>query len=127
MAPSHASDAKIGPGMPPIETEAGWLIIYHHVGKEEATGRLTYSVRAAILDLEDPTHFIAKLPYDILAPEMPYETENDTKIVFPTGGFVTGDTLHVYYGSADRYVCLATGSLSALLTELKKMLGTEPS
>lgn len=123
MLPSHPSDTKIGPGVPPIETEAGWLIIYHHVKKEEGTNRLIYSAHAALLDLEDPTRFIAKLPHNILSPEMPYETENETRIVFPTGGFVSGDTLHVYYGSSDRYVCLATGSLSALLAELKQTLG----
>jgi len=120
ISSSHSSDAKIGPGVPPIETEAGWLIIYHHVKKEEGTDRLIYSVRAALLDLADPTRFLARLPDDILAAEMPYETENKTRIVFPTGGFVTGDTLSVYYGASDRYVCLATGSLSALLAELKQ-------
>ncbi len=125
MAPSHTSNTKIGPGVPPIKTEAGWLIIYHHVKKEAGTGRLTYSMRVALLELEDPTHFIAKLHYDILSPEMPYETEDNTHIIFPTGGFVSGDTLSVYYGSSDRYVCLATGSLSALLAELKQTLKEE--
>lgn len=125
ILPTHPFDTKIGPGLPPIETEAGWLIIYHHVEKEEGTGQLTYSVRAALLDLKNPTIFIAKLPYDILKPEMPYELEQKTGIVFPTGGLVSGDTLYVYYGASDRYVCLATGSLKALLTELKKTLNLE--
>jgi len=119
MSPSHTSDAKIGPGLPPIETKDGWLIIYHHVEKVEKPNQLRYSVRVALLNLENPSHFITKLHYDILAPEMPYETENG-QIIFPTGGFVNDDTLYVYYGASDRYVCLATGSLSALLTELKQ-------
>jgi predicted GH43/DUF377 family glycosyl hydrolase len=42
------------------------------------------------------------------------------KVVFPTGGFVKDDILFVYYGSSDRYVCLATGLLSELLAELQK-------
>ncbi len=120
IAPTDKFDAKIGPGLPPIETEAGWLLIYHHVKKDETTNYLTYSTRAALLDINDPTVLIAKLNYDILSPEMPYEIERETKIVFPTGGFVKDDTLYVYYGASDRYVCLATGSLSALLSELKK-------
>jgi len=127
ISPSHSSDAKIGPGVPPIETESGWLIIYHNVKKEKGTDRLTYSVRAALLDLTNPTHFLVKLPDDILSPEMPHETEDEMRIVFPTGGFVSGDTLYVYYGSSDRYVCLATGSLSALLAELKQTLGKKPN
>ena len=66
-------------------------------------------------------HIIGKLPYDILAPEMPYEKEKASSIVFPTGGFVVDDTLFVYYGASDYYICLATGSLSALLLELKQV------
>jgi predicted GH43/DUF377 family glycosyl hydrolase len=122
MSPARLSEAKIGPGLPPIETEDGWLIIYHHVKREEETGRMIYSVRAALLDRDDPTRFLAKLPDDILTPEMSYEIESGTQIVFPTGGFVKDDTLYVYYGASDRYVCLATGSLSELLAELKKIL-----
>jgi predicted GH43/DUF377 family glycosyl hydrolase len=120
LSPQHASDVKIGPGLPPIETKDGWLLIYHHVRREEGTTRLIYSVRAALLDLHDPSRLISRLHEDILSPEMPYEVENEMRIVFPTGGFVLGDVLYVYYGASDRYVCLATGSLTALLTELKQ-------
>lgn len=122
MSPSHFSDAKIGPGLPPIETKDGWLVIYHHVEREEETNRFTYSTRVALFNLEDPSILISKLPYDILTPEAPYEMENDAEIVFPTGGCVIGDDLYVYYGASDRYVCLATGSLSELLIELKKIV-----
>jgi len=113
------SDAKIGPGLPPIETPDGWLIIYHHVENGIYKNKPVYSVRAALFDLENPDRLIAKLPYDILAPEAPYETEGNSEIVFPTGGFVSGDKLFVYYGASDRYVCLAIGSLRELLSELK--------
>lgn len=120
LSPQHASDVKIGPGLPPIETKDGWLMIYHHVKREEGTSRFIYSVRAALLDLHDPSRLISRLHENILSPEMLYEMEDETRIVFPTGGFVDGDTLHVYYGASDRYVCLATGSLTELLTELKQ-------
>lgn len=115
----HLADVKIGPGLPPIKTSEGWLLIYQHMGREDSTNRLVYSIRAALLDLEDPTKLISKLDYDILVPERPYETEKEVGIVLPTGGFVHDDTLYVYYGASDRYVCLATGSLSELLSELK--------
>lgn len=118
--PDHHLDEKVGPGLPPIETEDGWLIIYHHVARHQQTGAFTYSARVALLDLEDPSRFIAKIPYDILLPEMPYEKELETNIVFPTGGFVDGDKLFVYYGASDHYVCLATGSIKEILIELKK-------
>lgn len=115
---SHHNDAKIGPGLPPIETEAGWLLIYHHVTALDRPDAFEYTTRAALFDLEDPTKLLGKLPYDILKPEMPYELERNSPIVFPTGGFVSDDTLHIYYGASDRYICLATGSLQALLSEL---------
>ena len=117
---SHHEDSKIGPGLPPIETPDGWLVIYHHVAVTSAENSFLYSIRAALFDLNDPTRLIGKLPYDILKPEMPYEKERASEIVFPTGGFISEDKLFVYYGASDKYVCLATGSVSELLNELKK-------
>ena len=117
---SNHGDSKIGPGLPPIETKEGWLVIYHHVVFTETKDSFYYSARVALFDLADPTRLIGKLPHHILAPEMPYEKEKISSIVFPTGGFVEGDKLFVYYGASDRYVCLATGPLSQLLAELKQ-------
>jgi predicted GH43/DUF377 family glycosyl hydrolase len=128
LSPSHQTDAKIGPGVPPIETSKGWLMIYHHVEKLDAVEsehveerkpeKFIYSVRVALLDLEDPTKIIGKLPYDILFPEAPYETEHNTAIIFPTGGFIKDDMLYVYYGASDYSIGLATGSVDELLAEL---------
>ena len=101
-------------------TKEGWLVIYHHVVFTETKDSFYYSARVALFDLDDPTRLIGKLPHHILAPEMPYEKEKISSIVFPTGGFVEGDKLFVYYGASDRYVCLATGPLSQLLAELKQ-------
>ena len=42
----------IGSGCPPIETEHGWLLIYH--GVEETDRGLVYSACAALLDLNNP-------------------------------------------------------------------------
>lgn len=120
MPASHSHDTKIGPGLPPIETPAGWLIIYHHVTTTDRPDGFCYTARAALFDLEDPTKLIGKLPYDILAPDMPYEQERNSHIVFPTGGYVLDDTLYIYYGASDRYVCLATTPLGALLAELQQ-------
>jgi predicted GH43/DUF377 family glycosyl hydrolase len=117
---SHHGDSKIGPGLPPIETKDGWLIIYQHVITTADLDSLIYSVHVALFDLNDPTHLIKKLPHHILEPEMPFEKERPSSIVFPTGGFVKDDTLFVYYGASDHYVALATGSLSELLSQLKQ-------
>lgn len=116
---SHPGDFKIGPGLPPIETKDGWLVIYHHVVFTDEKDSFSYTAHVALFDLNDPTKLIGKLPYHVLAPEMPYEKERASGIVFPTGGFVRDDKLFVYYGASDKYICLATGSLSELLSELK--------
>ena len=43
-------------------------------------------------------------------------------VVFPCGWLVAddGDTVLLYYGAADTSVCVATASLSALLTWLER-------
>jgi len=114
MSTFRSFDAKIGAGLPPIETADGWLLIYHHVEKA-GQGKLIYSTRAALLHPKDPRRLLSDLPYSILPPE----TEYEKNIVFPSGGFVTDDTLYVYYGASDFTIGLATGSVSELLAELR--------
>jgi len=117
---SHENDEKTGPGAPPIKTDEGWLLIYHHVKKDDE-GRIIYTAKAALLDLEDPFKIIAKIPYPILKPEADYEVNGDVNnVVFPTGVFVQDGILSVYYGTADKYCGLATIELQEILDELLK-------
>ncbi len=117
---SHKVDEKTGPGAPPIKTDAGWLIIYHHVKKDEQ-GRIIYTAKAALLDLKNPFKIIAKIPYPILEPKADYEVNGDVNnVVFPTGVLVKDDELFVYYGTADKYCGLATIKLSEIVDELLK-------
>ena len=106
---------KLGAAAPPIETERGWLLLYHGISEPGTI----YRVGAAILDLEDPTKVIARTDRPLLEPVMPYEREGLTRnVVFPCGAVVVGDTLFVYYGGADRVVGVATASLTGLLEEI---------
>ncbi len=115
---THVDDEKTGPGAPPIKTDAGWLFLYHHVGKDRE-GKIIYTAKVALLDLEDPTKVIAKIPYPILEPKESYEVSGDVdNVVFPTGVFVKDDTLFVYYGAADKYCGLATIPLREIIDEL---------
>lgn len=115
---SHKNDEKTGPGAPPIKTDAGWLIIYHHVEKDEK-GMVVYTAKAALLDLKNPHKIIAKIPYPVLVPEAEYEIKGDVdNVVFPTGVFVKDNDLFVYYGAADKYCGLATVNLGEILDEL---------
>ena len=108
--------AKMGGSTPPIETKDGWLVLYHGVSNVDSG----YRVGAVLLDLNDPTKVIARTKDFIMEPEYDYETKGFYNgCVFPTGNVVKDDTLYVYYGGADRFVNVATCSLTKLLQYLK--------
>jgi predicted GH43/DUF377 family glycosyl hydrolase len=114
---AHESD-YIGSGCPPIETEHGWLLIYH--GVQDTNQGLIYSAcAAALLHIDNPAKVIARLPYALFSPEQEWELKGDVNnVVFPTGTALFGDTLFIYYGAADSHIAVASLSLSALLKEL---------
>ncbi len=108
--------SKIGGGAPPIKTDHGWLMIYHGVDK-----KLVYRAGAALLDLDDPSRVIARLPTPILEPERKYELQGDVpNVVFPQGTVVFGDELLVFYGGADKVIGAASANINELLEALKK-------
>jgi len=108
---------KIGIGAPPIETPDGWLLLYHGISKRE-DGH--YHVRAALLDLENPTKVLARTKYPIFEPETPYERNGlVSNVVFPCGAVLHNKRLFVYYGGADKVVGVATIKLARLLDRLK--------
>ena len=75
---------RIGIGPPPLRTEHGWLLVYHGV-KETVAGEV-YRVGLALLDLDEPTRVLRRLPSWILAPLAPYERTGDVpNVVFPCG------------------------------------------
>ncbi|MDR3653711.1 MAG: pesticidal protein Cry7Aa [Paludibacter sp.] len=107
----------IGSGCPPIETELGWVLIYH--GVEETEDGLVYSACAALLDLNDPLKELARLPNVLFTPEYEWEREGDVNnVCFPTGTAIFGDTLFIYYGAADSHIACASLKLSDLVKEL---------
>lgn len=107
----------IGGGCPPIETEHGWLIIYH--GVHDTPKGYVYSACAALLDLNDPCKEIARLPYPLFKPELDWELVGEVNnVCFPTGAVLFDETLHIYYGAADEQIACATVSLTELTNEL---------
>jgi predicted GH43/DUF377 family glycosyl hydrolase len=112
---------KVGLSPPLIETERGWLMIYHGV-RQTAAGSL-YRLGLALFDLQKPDHCITRGDEWIFGPEAPYETTGDVaNVTFPCGYTVgaDGDTLNLYYGAADTSVALATGSIEAMLSWLDR-------
>jgi beta-1,2-mannobiose phosphorylase / 1,2-beta-oligomannan phosphorylase len=107
---------RIGIGPPPVRTEHGWLLVYHGV-KETVAGGI-YRVGLALLDLEEPTRVLRRLPQWVLSPLADYERTGDVpNVVFPCGLVHDEDTglVRLYYGAADSTICLATAQLSDLL------------
>ncbi|MBM9579729.1 glycosidase [Leptospira sp. 201903070] len=112
---------KIGLSPPPIETNEGWLMIYHGV-RQNASGAL-YRIGLALFDLNTPELCLKRGQEWIFGPEEPYELIGDVNnVVFPCGITLLpdGDTIHLYYGAADKTIALAKGSLSELLRWLQK-------
>lgn len=118
MASKYAHEISyIGGGCPPIETKAGWLLIYH--GVHDTTKGYVYSACATLLDLEKPEQELARLPYPLFKPELDWELEGEVNnVVFPTGAVIFGDRLYIYYGAADTCIAVASVGLAELISEL---------
>ncbi len=115
---------KIGLGPPPLETEEGWLILYHGV-KQTAAGCI-YRLGLALLDLEDPGRLIGRSDPWVFAPQEPYERIGDVgNVVFSCGWTrdEESDVVRIYYGAADTSTCLATANVRDLLAVMKDLTG----
>ncbi|MBU1885053.1 hypothetical protein KKE34_00390, partial [Patescibacteria group bacterium] len=108
---------KIGAGAPPLKTKDGWLLIYQAVDDKDAS---EYKVGAMLLDLNDPTKVLYRSAKPILEPREEYENYGfKAGVVYPCGAVIKDNTLFVYYGGADSYVCVATTPLEKFLDNLK--------
>ncbi len=110
------------PGPPPLKTERGWLLFYHAFGERDTVG---YRLGAMLLDLVEPTTVLYRSAAPVLSPDEPYENHGKPGVVYACGAVVRNGTLFVYYGGADKVVCVATASLVDFLDAL--MTGNQPS
>jgi predicted GH43/DUF377 family glycosyl hydrolase len=86
----------------------------------EGTHRgIVYSACATLLDLNDPSIVLARLPYVLFSPEYGWELHGQVNnVVFPTGTALFGNTLFIYYGAADSHIACASVNLPELVAEL---------
>ncbi len=114
--PEHPLEyVQVGNCGSPVETPEGWIALLHGVGPMRK-----YSIWAELLDLDDPSKVIGRLPEPILTPD---EHERDgyvPNVVYTCGCMIHRDTLIVPYGIADQRCRLATLSVPDLLTRFKK-------
>jgi predicted GH43/DUF377 family glycosyl hydrolase len=109
--PGAWDGVTIGASCPPLKTEKGWLLIYHGVDEES-----TYRLGIALFDLKEPSRLIQRYPEPILEPKEDYELRGERhEVVFGCGACEVGSTYFIYYGGADRVVCVATVKKEELL------------
>lgn len=113
-------DDQVELGAQPLKTKDGWLIIYSHILHYTDQSRRTFGIEAVLLDLENPQKIIGRTARSFLTPEAYYETTGMVpRIVFPSGAYIKGDYVELYYGGADTHCAKAKIHLPHLLAELK--------
>jgi len=106
-----------GVGPAPIKTKYGWLVLYHAMDVDDPN---RYKIGAMLLDLSDPTNVLVRSQQPILEPDEHYENEGwKSGVVYACGAVATDDGfLFVYYGGADKVVCVAVAELEPFLKTL---------
>jgi predicted GH43/DUF377 family glycosyl hydrolase len=107
---------RIGASAQPLETDKGWLEIYHGV-KFTSSGPL-YRLGALLLDREDPAKVLGRSGIPVLAPREYYERVGDVNNVVFSCGVIYEEfsgNVKVYYGAADTCICVGMAKLDELL------------
>ena len=106
---------KVGAGPSPIETEEGWLLIYH--GVLTSCNGFVYSMGAAILDLDEPWKVLYRTKDYLMAPTTDYERVGDVpNVVFPNAAIVDDDgNVTLYYGCADTVIGIAHAKVQDII------------
>lgn len=107
---------KIGPGPVPIETDEGWLLIYH--GVLTTCNGYVYRMGCALLDRDEPWKVKKRSRDYILAPYEYYECVGDVpNVTFPCAALCDADTgrIAIYYGCADTVTGLAFTTVDRLM------------
>jgi predicted GH43/DUF377 family glycosyl hydrolase len=104
---------QLGNCGPPIETDAGWLVLTHGVGPMR-----TYRIGAILLDRDDPTRVIGRLAQPLLSPTRDEQNGYVPNVVYSCGALVHADTLVIPYGICDSAIGIATVPLPDLLAAI---------
>ena len=110
--PDNGWDNKrVGGNGVPIETEHGWLMLYHAYDVEHV-----YRLGVCLLDLDDPGRVIRRPSQPIFEPQELWELRGDVpNVVFSCANPVVDGQVYVYYGAADHVIGLATCALADLI------------
>ena len=121
MKPTYSWEfVQIGNCGSPIETDAGWLVLSHGVGPMRK-----YSIGAFLLDKNDPSQVIGRLPRPLLAPD---ETEREgyvPNVVYSCGALIHHGLLILPYAMSDSASSFATIPVSDVLGAMRPVDGYE--
>lgn len=107
-------------GSAPIKTKDGWLLVYSHI-QNYFSDHKVFGIEALLLDLNNPSKIVARTNGPLLVPEETYEEFGQVpNVIFPSGSFVSGKKLFIYYGATDTTGCRASVNLDSLLRSMKK-------
>ena len=112
---------KVGPGPTPIETDEGWLLIYH--GVLTTCNGFVYRMGSALLDIDEPWKVKYRTADYIMAPWEIYECVGDVpNVTFPCAALADAKTgrIAIYYGCADTVTGLAFTTVDDLVTFTKE-------
>jgi hypothetical protein len=98
----------------PIETEAGWLVISHGVGPMRK-----YCIGAFLLDRDDPTKVIGRLPEPLIKPNINERDGYVPNVVYSCGSLVHNRWLVIPYGISDYATTFATLPLDQVLAAME--------
>lgn len=94
----------------PLETPEGWIVLTHGVGAMRK-----YCIGAMLLDLNDPTKIIGRMPEPLIRPE-PEEREGYVpNVVYSCGGMIHRGMLFLPYATSDWFTSFAIISVRELL------------
>jgi predicted GH43/DUF377 family glycosyl hydrolase len=105
LAPSKDFDSEgVEPGPNPVLLLEGILLIYNGWGKDHI-----YKPGAALFSTERPNELLYRTCTPLFKPTKEYKRGKEKEHVVTEGLLMTEDEWLLYYGAADRYICLAIG------------------
>ncbi len=119
------SNAKIGPGAPPVKTSEGWLTTFHAVNINpenelpawHSGWHKTYTTGIMLLHPNRPWEVKGLSKAPLMVPQTDYELKGFRgHVLFPGGMILEPDgEVKIYYGAADTVECLATARVEDLI------------
>lgn len=104
---------QIGNCGPPLETEAGWLLLTHGVGPMRQ-----YCIGAILLDLDNPRQVIGQTTEPLLIPTGRERFGYVPNVVYSCGGMIHAGNLILPYAMSDVATSIAVIDLHELLESL---------